>query len=110
MTGENQEFELKDEHVKILSQVYISDENGVPSVDRKRPFGNKDFESDILEILGEEKIGDDSCWSSSQRKRANHLYRELIIAIQVVLNCKTFEPGLYYRKNTYDHRSWTRKS
>jgi hypothetical protein len=54
-------------------------------LDSKRPFGNQDMESDILEIIGAEMQGDDgeeACWSSKQRAYATHLYESLLSWLQ----------------------------
>jgi hypothetical protein len=57
-------------------------EYGAIGVDCKRPFGNSDVESDILEIIGQQPEGDDGhdvCWSSKQREYAETLYRSELI-------------------------------
>ncbi len=48
-------FILTDEHVKLLRQANVSwdgCEFGAPGIDPKRPYGNGDVHSDIVEILG----------------------------------------------------------
>jgi len=57
-------------------------EYGGIGLDCKRPFGNKDVEGDMLELLGcemEGDNGDDKCWSSLQREYVSILYREKLI-------------------------------
>ena len=59
----------------------IECEYGGIGVDCKRPFGNSDVESDILEIIGAKPEGDDGaeeCWSSKQRAYASEMYGSLI--------------------------------
>ena len=56
-------------------------EYGGIGLDGKRPFGNSDVESDILEIIEASMEGDDGeseCWSSKQRAYASELYDNLI--------------------------------
>jgi hypothetical protein len=56
-------------------------EFGGIGLDSKRPFGNSDVETDILEIIGAEPEGDDGyeeCFSSAQREYARDLYSALI--------------------------------
>lgn len=57
-------------------------EYGGIGLDCKRPFGNSDVESDILELIGEVmegNDGEDDCWSSKQRDYARSLYHEKLI-------------------------------
>lgn len=55
-------------------------ESGGICLDGKRPFGNSDIESDILDIIGAEPGGEDEdhYWSSKQRDYAWELYCELV--------------------------------
>lgn len=43
-------------------------------LDGKRPFGNRDWEVDILEELEVKPDGDDECYSDDQRAYANDLF------------------------------------
>lgn len=67
----------------FFRELFVDDcEYGAIGVDPKRPFGNSDVESDILEMLGAEAEGDDGdgpCWSSKQREYARGLYHEHLI-------------------------------
>ena len=57
-------------------------EFGGIGVDSKRPFGNSDVVSDILEIIGWEPEGDDghgACYASFQNEYAYSLYHEHLI-------------------------------
>lgn len=57
-------------------------EYGGIGLDSKRPFGNSDVESDILELLEREPEGDDGhdkCWASHQREYASDLYHTHLI-------------------------------
>ena len=78
---------MNDKHLGLLAVAFFccierreDGEYGSIGLDCKRPFGNGDVESDILEIIGVEPTGDDGdgpCWSSNQRKYAAGLYNEL---------------------------------
>lgn len=66
-------------------------EYGAIGVDCKRPFGNSDVESDILELLNTKPEGDngeDECWSRAQRSYAASLYDGLIDHLQVKYGTK----------------------
>lgn len=78
----------KREDLKKLAKVFLSNleindcEYGGIGVDSKRPFGNSDVDSDILEIIGwemEGNDGNDSCYSSKQREYSWNLYHKELI-------------------------------
>lgn len=106
-------FELKVEHIKLLRRAYISWEDcefGAPAIDCKRPYGNSSVISDIAEILGEEPKYCPHCGEPLEeldKERYTELHTETQTALQIILHCKTFEPGVYvlegYGKN------WKRK-
>lgn len=53
-------------------------EYGAIGIDCKRPFGNRDVEADVLEIIGlepDERDGNEPCWSDAQREYARQLYQ-----------------------------------
>jgi hypothetical protein len=102
-------LELKPEHIQLLKRMNVGwqvCEYGAPEIDPKRPYGNSSVEADICEILGWTMEGDESCWSSEQRKRAEKLHQETMNALQIVLACMTFEPGIYRQRDKYDCESW----
>jgi hypothetical protein len=106
-------FDLTEDHIKLLRNANIrwdDCETGAPAIDPKRPYGNSDVECDVWEILGripEEEEDDRLVLSDAQREVAFSLHRETETALQVILNCKTFEPGMYARKNAWG--SWKRQ-
>jgi hypothetical protein len=60
---------------------HLVQETNCIGLDSNRPFGNRDVESDILEMIGEEMEGDDGddkCWSSSQRRYAGGMFAGLV--------------------------------
>lgn len=71
---------ITEDQVKLLNRMqvmWIDGEYGAPAINPKRPYGNSAVESDICEILGWKKEGDDGegpCWSSVQRKRAEDIH------------------------------------
>lgn len=93
----------KQEDLAKLAQAFFDNlqlddcEYGAIGVDCKRPFGNSDVESDILELLGYEPDGDDgesACWSSKQREYAETLYRgELIPYLRTMWSSQGKEGG-----------------
>ena len=97
-------FTLTEDHLKLLSHLNIRNEDGVPGVDAKRPFGNSDEAGDVHEILG---------WSLDDRSRntddkAYALLAELETALQVVLVTRSFELGAYRQADRYRYNSWVK--
>lgn len=75
----NKEKDLKKLANAFYKNLLFDDscEYGYVGLDCKRPFGNSDVESDILEIIKWEPIGDDGyepCYSSKQLEYARDLY------------------------------------
>lgn len=101
-------FELKDEHIKLLRNMYVSWDDcefGAPSIDCKRPYGNSDVYKDIskiLEIKG--AIFDEKeVFSPEQIDLMNKLHTETKTALQIILKIGEFRSGEYiadeYREN-----------
>lgn len=69
---------------------------------------------DVAEILGiklnddEEVEGWDEQAVEKERERLLKIHRETDVALQIILCCKTFEPGVFEKTNQYDDRSWVR--
>ena len=108
------QFQLTEDHVKLIRNFNIWWDDcayeGAPSVDQKRPFGNSDIYSDIAEILGMERVEADCgemYWPKGTREKCEKIYRELEIALQVVLTAGSFEPGLYVAENY--KRNWQKQ-
>lgn len=105
-------FELKEDHIKLLSRfcVYWEDsEFGAPSIDCKRPYGNSSVIEDIVEILGIELFEDaygEKHVSREQIEGCQELHKETETALQIVLATKSFEPGIYECEQ-YSHK-WMR--
>lgn len=106
-------FDLTADHIKLLQRMYIrwdDCETGAPAVCPKRPYGNSDVEGDVWEILGripEEQDDDgDLYMSDTQREVAMTLHRETLDALQIILTCKTFEPGMFARSGSWE--DWQR--
>lgn len=101
------QFELTQDHIALLTsgRIYVGwqdCETGAPEIDPKRPYGNSYVPGDVAEILGW-PVDEDGELSEEDEERALALHRETDTALQVVLNAKTFEPGIYvadqYRVN-----------
>lgn len=107
-------FELRPEHVKLLSSAYVyweGGEFGAPSIDCKRPYGNSSVIEDIAEILGLEQFEDadgEKHLSKEQVELCEKLHGETEQALQIVLSTKSFEPGIYVREQ-YEQTSWTKE-
>jgi hypothetical protein len=101
-------FRLTPEHVALLRRMNVGwhdCEYGAPEIDPKRPYGNSWVEGDIAEILGWTWAGEDMPDEMADRARA--LHEETRAALQIVLRCGTFEPGLFKRTETWSS-DWRR--
>jgi hypothetical protein len=89
MIKRNKQKDLKKLAIAFFENLEIDEcEFGGIGVNCKRPFGNSYVEGDILEIIGWEPEGDDgedSCFSSEQKRYARDLYlSELIPYLQTI--------------------------
>lgn len=66
----------------------------IPGISRKRPFGNGWAVVSVLDILGCECEGDRK-YKEEDTERARELLIELPVALEIVTQYKTFEPGVY---------------
>lgn len=103
------EFELKEEHIKLLQRAYISWQNceyGAPEINPKRPYGNSDVETDIAEILEWPveivEIDDEGGMIIDQREAAFEIHEETLMALQIILQTRSFVPGIYVNKEKYN--------
>ena len=110
-------FTLTAQHILLLQRAYIGwhdCETGAPEIDPKRPYGNSYVAGDVAEILGielndnEDALGYDEQALEASRDNLLKLHGETLTALQIVLCCKTFEPGDFVKGNRYDARSWSR--
>jgi hypothetical protein len=114
MGDEKNEFQLTNDHIKLLSVAYVSwddGEYGAPAIDCKRPYGNSSVEHDIIEILGWEAKRCPHCdeyldeaGAKGLREKAAQIHIETKLALQVILRSRSFVPGLY-RRSPY-HQDW----
>ena len=103
---EGKVFTLTDEHIKLLTHMYVSwcdDEFGAPMIDPKRPYGDSDVLTDMCEILAVETDLEDDFYdlSDDERGRLNELHMETKTALQVVLRTGSFLPGTYVTSSSY---------
>ncbi|WP_181871041.1 hypothetical protein [Sphaerisporangium album] len=95
------EFIVLPEHIALLRRGCASwvgdDWRGAPGLDPKRPFRNSDVYGDIAAIVdGREVYGhDDEQVSDADRARYDRLFAECVLALQIVLETGSFEPGRY---------------
>jgi len=131
-------FELKEEHIKLLTNMYVgwSDcEFGAPEINPKRPYGDSDGVNDVAEVLeikkikgnvdgydeeeakerleeyGEEGIEEylsELDWDDKTYNYLRDIHRETEIALQIVLKTKSFEIGTYEREDNYGN-NWKLK-
>ena len=102
-------FELKQEHIDLISELNFegivftegSEIKYRPGINYKRPFGNSAVTYDVLQRLG--MTDDDGNYKDADRKRAEQLIIELPVALETIVQNKTFEPGEYEvdRHSTY---------
>lgn len=96
------QFVLTAEHIKLLQASYWDYREdcgfGAAGIDQNRPYGNSSVEIDICEIL-DISIGDDGFFTPEIENYCQKIHKETAIAIQIILQCKTFEPGNYTLTN-----------
>lgn len=94
-------FELTEEHIKLIGQLNFEicvdteyDDQYIPGINRKRPFGNSGATDSVLEILGC-KCDEKGNFSEEEIEHAEILLIELPLAMEIVAKNRTFEPGIY---------------
>lgn len=102
-------FALKDEHIQLITKFYIQEgyaEACPPEVNQKRPWGDSDHlysMAEILQLLPQTDDPSEDFYDDEQLQyELEELYSELVDALQIVLSCKTFEPGIYEFLSDYD--------
>jgi hypothetical protein len=109
-----EKFDMTQEHLDLLKHMYITfyDEMymGSPSVDIKRPFGNKSVLEDMARILKMELFLDKNEEETLTSKQAKYLenlwYNEMETALQIVLCTQSFKTGHYVMSEEYHALSW----
>ncbi|GAA5047585.1 hypothetical protein HNP84_000344 [Thermocatellispora tengchongensis] len=90
------EFTVLPEHIAILRRAHITwvgDEwSGAPGMNHKRPLGNSDHYDDLAEIVDGRT---DNQHHSSDKARYDRLFAECTLALQIVLETGSFQPGRY---------------
>lgn len=100
---EDKEFVLRQEHIDLLEESYVTWDDameGAPEINPKRPLGNSGstFRQDVCRTLGYEPIEGEypnATFSEEDWQDARDVYDELDTALQIVLTCQTFEPGVF---------------
>lgn len=104
----NKRFVLTQDHIDLLTSGRVGVdwqdcETGAPAIDPKRPYGNSDVAEDVAEILLWERTGFEDYLelTDEQRDRALQIHNQTETALEVILNAKTFEPGVYETSSPY---------
>lgn len=110
------QFELTEDHITLLQAMNIRWDSamfGAPAGDTKRPFGSSGsgvIRREICDMLGYEPVTTDEfdhpVYDNDDEDAALETYRECDTALQIVLSCQTFEPGVF-EKQEYT-RDWER--
>lgn len=109
------QFTLTEQHIKLLQCSYVDWNDactGAAAIDPKRPYGNSGYSQiakDIAEIL-EIEIKEDEEMGVDRDQQAEllELHRETSTALQVILSCGKFEPGVYECSDAYGSPgTWT---
>lgn len=107
------QFTLTEDHITLLQQANIQWCNtgyGAPRIDPKRPFGNSGVEQDLAEILDVSEVDtyDDyrTSYDPDEMRDVVETHNELDTALQVILSCQTFKPGVFTKDGYSD--DWTR--
>ncbi|GLS44495.1 hypothetical protein [Methylobacterium brachythecii] len=104
VTGETPEqisFEVTPEHLKLIPNLALrwDDENDVPGVDPKRPYGAMTWYTVEMAVhLGEAPPKDDegrAILSDEQEERLMRLHREMQPVLQIFLRSADLAPGMF---------------
>lgn len=113
-------FKLTEEHLKLLRRANVGwndAEAGAPGLDPKRPYGNSDVISDVIEILGwghatitaqgrsEEITLDAYSAPKWMQDAAERIHRETEMALDIILLTGKFETGEWERRGW---REWVK--
>ena len=85
-------FLLKQEHLTLLKRAYVSwndCENGAPTINPKRPYGNSDVAHAVAEALGKPSARCPHCneyLGPVTEEKFLKIHEETQIALQIVLN------------------------
>lgn len=99
-------FTLTPAHITLMSKWYIEEgscEACPPEVNQKRPWGNSDYLNDMAKILELPVDPDEGIYENEELcNKLEDTLAELVDALQIVLSCQTFEPGVYEFWGKYD--------
>lgn len=101
-------FKLKPEHIKIMTDLNFrisilidSKDRYRPAIDVKRPFGNSGPTTNVCEIMGWHCDEESEEYAAEDIEKAEMLIIELPVALQIVMQNHTFEPGEYEVEEKY---------
>jgi hypothetical protein len=96
-----EKFTIKTQHIKLLKRLNVTwndSEYGAPTVDPKRPYGNSDVITDIIEILNIAKPDEDGCFDEPEETLAERLHLDMQTVLEIVFNTGKIKTGTYKRK------------
>lgn len=112
MRMDKNHFRVTEDHIKLIQNFYVrweDSENGAPSIDCKRPYGNSHVASDVCEILGWDMPEDYESYAYNDIcEQAEAVHKETEIALQILLCNLSISPGLYYKPEKNVSRNWKR--
>ena len=110
---DEREFQLTEAHIKLLQRAYVNWEDcetGAPAIGCKRPYGNSWVFGDVVEILEIEHplygTPDYDTWETENFDRVMKLHYETQDALQIILETRSFVPGLYRKSKDKYMRGW----
>jgi hypothetical protein len=105
-----EQFEVTPDHIKLLQAMYVDwndSENGAPTINPKRPYGNSDVTCDIAKILGWDLPEDEDEIDEKYNIQADKIHREMETCLQILLVNMSIEQGIY-EKESY-RKDWKKK-
>jgi hypothetical protein len=106
-------FNLTQEHIILVSKMYVSEDWDYDLIRSNRPFGDDDYIPQMLEILNiAPSYIDDTeskprkLWKKELRQKMETIFKELPTALQIILqnfSSGNVQPGTYTREN---YGSW----
>jgi hypothetical protein len=78
---------------------------GAAEIDPKRPYGNTNVIADIAELVGRSPVNEDGDLTDVDYSYCRKLHEQTPTALQIVLSTRSFVPGTYRLKTSYD-KDW----
>lgn len=108
-------FIVTEAHLNLVDRMNIkfdeSGYDGAPVVDMKRPYGNSSVVYDVYEIVNGYEWDSDEDMPDVIYEEMLQIHRDTAKVLQIIIDTKSFEPGLYCRpEHRFRRIKWARKA